>query len=129
MVTKGLSRQVEEKLLRLQAEVEQARQDYSALTEQNLSKDKESDDLKSRMRDLQQERDSAERTRQSLASKLKEIQDDLNSTADEKALLQSRHDVLTERVGFAAARRHAAAGIGGRPRGQPGTGTSAFYAN
>ena len=94
MVTKGLSRQVEEKLIRLQNELEQAREDYSSLVEQNLAKEKETENLRSQLRETRQEHDSVERIRQSLASRLEEAQLDKNSKSDEKALLQTRNDAL-----------------------------------
>jgi chromosome segregation ATPase len=147
MVTKGLSRQVEEKITRLQNDLEKSRQDYAALEREHESSRRDNEDLKSKMRegregyqalrkeleltqkqsaelgsktkdlrnlqmelghserkveelqstlkDLRQERDSSERIRQSLASKLEEAVADYGSVADEKNLLQTRHDALT----------------------------------
>lgn len=95
VVTKGLSRQVEEKIARLQAEVEKAHQDYSTLEKQFDSKQQETDDLKAKLKESRQERDMSDKERRSLAVKLEEIEADYNSRSDEKALLQTRHDALT----------------------------------
>lgn len=95
VVTKGLPRQMEEKVMRLQDEVESARQDYGSLEQQFNGKQREIDDLKSKLKESRQERDSSENQRRSLATKMEELKADLNSRSDEKNLLQSRQDALT----------------------------------
>ncbi|KAL2024783.1 hypothetical protein VTK56DRAFT_5604 [Thermocarpiscus australiensis] len=134
VVTKGLSRQVEEKVARLQSEVDKARQECALLEEERSAQQKEIDSMRSKLKEAreerdsserlrlsleaqldqrqlswrqemdeirhqlkeaQQERDSAEHIRLTLESKLKQAQADLNMRADEKALLQTRHDALT----------------------------------
>lgn len=134
MVTKGLSRQVEEKVIRLQADLEKSRQECRSLEEKRVSQEQEIENIKSKLKEARQERDSSERIRhdletkleeaqnsqhreindiksqlrearrecdsserirQSLAAKLEEAQADLNHRSDEKALLQTRHDALT----------------------------------
>ncbi|KAL1844101.1 hypothetical protein VTJ49DRAFT_4953 [Mycothermus thermophilus] len=134
VVTKGLSRQVEEKVARLQSEVDKARQECAALEEEREAQQKEIDsmrtklkeareerdsaerlrlsleskldgeqgswrremeDLRRQLKEARQERDSAEHIRMTLESKLEQAQADLNMRTDEKALLQTRHDALT----------------------------------
>lgn len=95
VVTKGLPRQLEEKVVRLQDEIETARQDYHSLENQFKSKQGEIEDLRFKLKESRQERDASERERRSFAAKLEELQAELNSRGDEKNLLQSRHDALT----------------------------------
>lgn len=95
VVTKGLPRQMEEKVMRLQDEVETARQDYDSLEEQFNDKQREIDDLRIKLKESRQERDSSDNQRRSLATRLEQLQVDLNSRSDEKNLLQSRQDALT----------------------------------
>lgn len=134
VVTKGLSRQVEEKVARLQSEVDRARQECAVLEEERSTQQKEvdsmraklkeareerdsserlrlslearleedhgswrqeMDDLRRHLREARQERDSAEHIRLTLESKLEQAQADLNMRTDEKGLLQTRHDALT----------------------------------
>ncbi|KAF3763704.1 hypothetical protein M406DRAFT_261998, partial [Cryphonectria parasitica EP155] len=63
VVTKGLPRQLEEKVVRLQDEVETARQDYDSLEQQFSSKQREVDDLKFKLKESRQERDASESQR------------------------------------------------------------------
>lgn len=95
VVTKGLPRQLEEKVLRLQDEVESARHDYDSLDQKFNDKQREIDDLKFKLKESRQERDASENQRRSLATRMEELKADLNSRSDEKNLLQSRHDALT----------------------------------
>lgn len=95
VVTKGLPRQMEEKVLRLQDEIDTARHDYDSLEQQFNGKQKEIDDLRFKLKESRQERDSSENQRRSLATRLEEMQADFNSRSDEKNLLQSRQDALT----------------------------------
>ncbi len=134
VVTKGLSRQVEEKIARLQSEADRARQECTSLEEERAAQQneidsmraklkeareerdsserlrlameatadeehgswrKEMEDARRQLKEARQERDSAEHIRLTLESKLAQAQADLNMRADEKALLQTRHDALT----------------------------------
>jgi chromosome segregation ATPase len=97
MVTKGLSRQVEEKISRLQHDLEKSREDYSTLEKEQEASHRVADDLNAEVKELRQERDSSERVRQSLATKLEELQGDLNAKSDENAVLQTRHDALASK--------------------------------
>ncbi|TPX12783.1 uncharacterized protein E0L32_000960 [Thyridium curvatum] len=95
VVTKGLSRQVEEKVSRLQNELDNVRQENSELGQQLELKRKENDDLRNKVKDARQERDTADRERRVQAAKLEEAQNELHTVLDQKALLQTRHDALT----------------------------------
>lgn len=95
MVTKGLSRQVEEKISRLQIDLDKARQDYTSLEEQHASQRHEIEDLQTELRDAQRDRESSERMRLSLEQRLEQAQSELRSLSEEKAVLQTRHDALT----------------------------------
>ncbi|KKY30437.1 putative tropomyosin-1 alpha chain [Diaporthe ampelina] len=95
VVTKGLPRQLEEKLVRLQDEVEAGRHDYESLEAQFNTKQAEIDDLRLKLKDSRQERDASEHERRAIATRMEELQAELNSRTDEKNLLQSRHAALT----------------------------------
>lgn len=94
-VTKGLPRQMEEKIGRLQDEVEAARQRCESLEHKFDDKQGEVDDLKFKLRESRQDQEAAEKQRRSFATRVEELQAELNARSDEKNLLQSRHDALT----------------------------------
>ncbi|KAK4216362.1 myosin-7 [Rhypophila decipiens] len=99
VMTKGLSRQVEEKIARLQTELEKSRNQCSSLEERTILQQKEIDTVRAKLKEACKERDSSEQIRQTLESKLAETQREIHSLADEKALLQTRHDALTNESG------------------------------
>ncbi|KAM7197196.1 myosin-7 [Naviculisporaceae sp. PSN 640] len=94
-MTKGLSRQMEEKIARLQAELEKSRNECSALEQKAVSQQKEVDIYKSKLKEACEERDSSDHIRLALEAKLSEAQREIHALADAKALLQTRHDSLT----------------------------------
>ncbi|CAK7208443.1 hypothetical protein SBRCBS47491_000094 [Sporothrix bragantina] len=93
--TKGLSRQVEEKVARLQSEVDRSQREYEQLEQKHEEQLKEAEDLKLKLKESRQARDTAEREALSATSQLKEAHADLNMARDQKVLLQTRHDALT----------------------------------
>ncbi|KAL0939468.1 spindle-pole body protein [Colletotrichum truncatum] len=134
VMTKGLSRQKEEKLLRLQTELEEADTRFANLEKQLSQVVKENDSLKAAAkesyrereaasRDFQlqleavekqlsavakekndlryaaqeglQERELSDRERQSLLKQVEDLRGELQSRLDEKNILQTRHDALT----------------------------------
>ncbi|KAJ4414789.1 hypothetical protein N0V82_007704 [Gnomoniopsis sp. IMI 355080] len=95
VVTKGLPRQLEEKVVRLQDEVETVRHEYETLDQKFNDKQREIDDLRFKLKESRQERDASENQRRSLATRMEELKADLNARSDEKNLLQTRHDALT----------------------------------
>lgn len=94
VVTKGFSRQLDEKVVRLQTELEKSQEKYAFLEQQTADKDKYTNELKTKAKQLLQQRDSWDEERQSLASKLEQAERDLGARTDEKNLLQLRHDAL-----------------------------------
>ncbi|KAF2993279.1 hypothetical protein E8E14_000293 [Neopestalotiopsis sp. 37M] len=94
VVTKGFSRQLDEKLTRLQSELEKSQEKYEFLEQQSADKEKYTNELKSKAKQLLQQRDSWETERQSLEAKLEQAEKDLGTRTDEKNLLQLRHDAL-----------------------------------
>ncbi|KAK4240763.1 hypothetical protein C8A03DRAFT_12933 [Achaetomium macrosporum] len=70
VVTKGLSRQVEEKAARLQSELERARQECASLEEERTGQQKEIDGLRAKLKEAREERDISERLRRSLEAKV-----------------------------------------------------------
>jgi predicted nucleic acid-binding Zn-ribbon protein len=113
VTTKGLSRQTEEKVNRLQDDLEDLREKHSALEEQyedkirhvkkledkfeNLKQDGEVGEqrLKDKLDILENEKQIISRERAELSTKLDTLQRDLEQMSDEKNLLQIRHDALT----------------------------------
>ncbi|KAK1774300.1 hypothetical protein QBC45DRAFT_397165 [Copromyces sp. CBS 386.78] len=94
VMTKGLSRQVEEKVARLQSELENARQECVTIAQQRDAQSAEVENLKSTLRQVQQERQSLEQTRASMAARLERGQAQLDQLSSEKQLLQERHDAM-----------------------------------
>ncbi|VUC20709.1 unnamed protein product [Clonostachys rosea] len=94
VVTKGLSRQIEEKVTRLQDELDQAGQEYAALEKELSQTIQENDRLKSTVDDLENERDNVDSEKQSTTSRLRQLEQDLLSRTDEKNILQSHYDSL-----------------------------------
>lgn len=83
VVTKGLSRQIEEKVERLQGELEQAGHDYADLERQFSETYQENEDLRTKMREAKRERDATEREIQSLKSKYEDLKGDLEQQHSE----------------------------------------------
>ncbi|EAA30303.1 hypothetical protein NCU02411 [Neurospora crassa OR74A] len=94
VITKGLSRQVEEKVARLQSELETARQECVTVAQQRDAQSAQVENLKSTLRQVQQERQSLEQTRASMAARLERGQAQLDQLSSEKQLLQERHDAM-----------------------------------
>lgn len=104
VVTKGLSRQVEEKVARLQAEVDKARQECMSLEEVRSAQQKEMDEMRIKLKEAREERDSSERLRLSLEEvrsaqekemdtlrgRLKEAREERDSAEHHRLLLEAR---------------------------------------
>ncbi|KAK7931911.1 hypothetical protein PG985_002623 [Apiospora marii] len=97
VVTKGSSRQLEEKVSRLQNELVKSQEKYEFLEQQAADKDKYHSDVKTKARQLLQQRESWEKERQALTAKLEEALKDQGRLADEKDLLQQREAWEAER--------------------------------
>jgi chromosome segregation ATPase len=94
VMTKGLSRQVEEKIARLQTELNRSQEKYNTLERQGAEKEKFSAEVKARAEQLLEQRKSWENERHGLMSQLEAVRNDLRIRTDEKNLLQLRHDAL-----------------------------------
>jgi chromosome segregation ATPase len=113
ITTKGLSRQIEEKANRLQDDLEDLRERYQKLEQQNSEKTSEVKKLQEQIEELYRDSEVSEqklqnkldiledehkqtvRERDTLARKLDSFQKDDQQKHDEKDLLQNRHDALT----------------------------------
>ncbi|KAK7428701.1 hypothetical protein QQZ08_004795 [Neonectria magnoliae] len=94
VVTKGLSRQIEEKVVRLQEELDKSGQEYAALEKEFSEVNQENQSLQSTVKDLRRNQESFDRERRSITSRVEELEADLHARADDKDLLQSRHDAM-----------------------------------
>ncbi|KAL3952285.1 hypothetical protein ACCO45_014002 [Purpureocillium lilacinum] len=97
VVTKGLSRQIEEKVARLQDELDKSGKDYSALEKQLTKSNEENAELKATVSDLRQQRKTFEHGRDSEATRIQELETELLAVADDRDMLQSRHDTIAGR--------------------------------
>ncbi|EGY19134.1 hypothetical protein VD0002_g9115 [Verticillium dahliae] len=95
VVTKGFSRQKEERLTRLQKELEQADERYATLEKEFSQAMTENRSLKSSVQETRQSKDLSEQEHHSLVAKVEELRKELQARIDEKSLLQTRHDALT----------------------------------
>jgi chromosome segregation ATPase len=114
ITTKGLSRQIEDKVSRLQDEVEDFREKYTILEEDYAEQAREVEHLQAKVNTLKTESESNEKDlheklkvaqvesrnaslqRDNLKRQLETTGNDLQQKADEKNLLQVRHDALTQ---------------------------------
>ncbi|KAL7766091.1 hypothetical protein ACKLNR_004007 [Fusarium oxysporum f. sp. zingiberi] len=94
VVTKGLSRQIEEKVARLQEELDQAGQDYATLEKEHHKITQENSSLQSTVKELKKNHEKFDRERNSLSTRIEQLEADLQARTDEKNVLQSRHDAL-----------------------------------
>ncbi|KAL2752216.1 hypothetical protein ACRALDRAFT_2142070 [Sodiomyces alcalophilus JCM 7366] len=94
VVTKGLTRQKEERLVRLQVELEEADGKYADLEKKLSQVTTENQDLRNTIEEGQHYKDRIEKERQALADQLEELRVELHKRSDEKDILQARHDAL-----------------------------------
>ncbi|KAK7976431.1 hypothetical protein PG989_014894 [Apiospora arundinis] len=97
VVTKGLSRQLEEKVTRLQNDLAKSQEKYEFLEQQTADKDKYHHDVKTKARQLLQQREAWEKERQTLTAQLEAAKKDQGKRTDDKNLLQQREAWETER--------------------------------
>lgn len=96
VVTKGLSRQFEDKAGRLQKELDKSGEDYAALEKELGRANEEKGELKATIKALRQESKDFRQGRESDSIRVQELEAELLSVADERDLLQSRHDSLSK---------------------------------
>ena len=94
VVTKGLSRQIEEKVARLQEELDQSSENRAVLEKELAEANQENDELRSAIKDLEDERNGDDDEKVSMAARLRELEDELLARGDENDTLQSRFDAL-----------------------------------
>ncbi|KAJ6440902.1 LOW QUALITY PROTEIN: spindle-pole body protein (Pcp1) [Purpureocillium lavendulum] len=97
VVTKGLSRQIEEKVTRLQDELDKSGKEYAALEKQLTLSNQEKTDLQATVSDLRRQQKTFENGQESEATRIRELETELLTVADERDLLQSRHDTVAGR--------------------------------
>ncbi|KAH7325088.1 hypothetical protein B0I35DRAFT_509717 [Stachybotrys elegans] len=95
MVTKGLSRQIEEKVARLQDDLDESIRKNADLETKLAESNKENNTLKSSMKDVGKQREDFDRQHQSLSDRIRELEAELEAQADEKDMLRSRYDSLS----------------------------------
>lgn len=114
ITTKGLGRQIEEKAHRLQDELEDLKEKHSDLENNyersmmdlkslqlkldRLDQDSRAQEqkLKDRLQTIQDEKDASVRDRDVALKRLESTEKELQQSADEKNILQLRHDTLTK---------------------------------
>ena len=99
VVTKGLSRQIEEKVARLQEELDKSGENYAILEKELAEVSQENDELRSTVKELEDERDGQDGETNSLSARLRELENQLLEQNEEKDTLQSRYDALEARSG------------------------------
>ncbi|KOS18081.1 Spindle pole body protein pcp1 [Escovopsis weberi] len=95
VVTKGLSRQIEEKVVRLQDELDKSGRECASLEKELATANHQNHELKTALSDVRREHGGVQQERKSFSAKIKELETELLAQADAKDLLQSRHDSLT----------------------------------
>ncbi|KAJ6115709.1 hypothetical protein N7523_006126 [Penicillium sp. IBT 18751x] len=117
VMTKGLSRQMEDRAEKLEEEIRALRQENDALKTEVENKSEHAARLEERYQNVQlglksdagklnqeleaarHERDLAQREQERISARLQEALDDIQRRTDEKELLQTRHQALTEESG------------------------------
>ncbi|QPG93813.1 hypothetical protein C2857_002787 [Epichloe festucae Fl1] len=94
VVTKGLSRQIEEKLARLQEELDRSGQEYADLEKELAKANEENEQLRSDMEEMRIETEVMQQEQHSHSTKIHELETELLAVADEKDLLQERYESL-----------------------------------
>lgn len=94
VVTKGLSRQVEEKTARLQRELDKSTRDYTALAQDLSEANRKKASLEAEVRELRQRQAAFDEEQENVQVQIEEVENELLAMADEKDMLQSRHDEL-----------------------------------
>ena len=93
VMTKGLSRQFEEKVARLQEALDRSEKEYAALDEDHAVVTLEKEELKERIQELESQNGARDDDR----NRISELEDDLQARTDERDLLQTRYDGLSSR--------------------------------
>ncbi|KAG5984884.1 hypothetical protein E4U55_002812, partial [Claviceps digitariae] len=101
VVTKGLSRQIEERLARLQEELDRSGQEYADLEKELAKANEENEQLRVDMEEQRTDAEEMQRERHSHTTKIHELETELLAVADERDALQERYEsVVAESVTF-----------------------------
>ncbi|KHO01073.1 Spindle associated [Metarhizium album ARSEF 1941] len=95
VLTKGLSRQVEEKVSRLQEELDKSGKEYAELEKELAGANEENEQLRLEMDELRNEQQEIRRGQRDNSIKVQDLEAELLAVADEKDVLQARHETLT----------------------------------
>lgn len=95
VVTKGLSRQIDERVTRLQDELDKAGEDYATLEKEYTEANGEIDELKAKVNQLEHQQSSMRQGNPESEARIQELQAELQAQVDEKDLIQTRYDTLT----------------------------------
>ncbi|OAA73650.1 Spindle associated [Cordyceps fumosorosea ARSEF 2679] len=95
VVTKGLSRQIDEKVTRLQDELDKAGEDYATLEKEYTAANAEIDELKAKVDELEHEQADLRQENPEKEARIEELEAELQAQMDEKDLIQTRHDTLS----------------------------------
>lgn len=95
VVTKGLSRQIDERVTRLQDELDKAGEDYATLEKEYTEANGEIDELKSKVDQLERQKETMQQGDPESEARIMELESELQAQTDEKNLLQNRHDSLS----------------------------------
>ncbi|EGX96599.1 Spindle associated [Cordyceps militaris CM01] len=95
VVTKGLSRQIDERVTRLQDELDKAGEDYASLEKEYTEANGEIDELKAKVDQLEHEQATMRQGNPESEARILELEAELQAQIDEKDLIQTRHDTLT----------------------------------
>ncbi|KAL5628093.1 hypothetical protein BROUX41_002841 [Berkeleyomyces rouxiae] len=91
-MSKSLTRQIDEKSVRLQMELDQAGKDFSALEKQYATALAEGEELRTKAREVKRERDSFERDFHTLKAKHADLEAEVEGLRDQKIHLQGQYD-------------------------------------
>ncbi|KAF5136733.1 Spindle pole body protein pcp1 [Metarhizium anisopliae] len=94
VMTKGLSRQVEEKVSRLQEELDKSGKEYADLEKELAGANEENEQLRAEVDELRNEQQEIRRGQHDDSAKVRGLEAELLAVADEKDLLQVRHETL-----------------------------------
>ncbi|TQV98270.1 hypothetical protein V2A60_007975 [Cordyceps javanica] len=94
VVTKGLSRQIDERVTRLQEELDKAGEDYATLEKEYTEANGEIDELRAKVDQLEHQQATTRQENPESEARILELEAELQSQIDEKDLIQTRHDTL-----------------------------------
>ncbi|KAM3559051.1 hypothetical protein ARSEF4850_004295 [Beauveria asiatica] len=95
VVSKSLSRQIDERVTRLQDELDKAGEDYATLEKEYTEANGEIDELKAKVNQLEHEQAIMRQGNPEMEARILELEVELQTQIDEKDLIQTRNDTLT----------------------------------